>query len=218
MPGAFYAGCGLDQPGLAGILDHMAGGVRRHGPLPADFESVAHGQDVTLGGRTWRLFLCGGHALDLVAAWCPAANLLFTSDQVLPAISPHVGVMVADPHADMLGRYLRSLAAMRDTVAADVLVLPSHNLPFVGLHARIDALAEHHRLRLEALVAACAGQPRSCAELLPVLFRRRPEGGFLALALRETRAHVNHLLARGRLRHVPGPGGIDTYETGQALN
>lgn len=207
----FYLGCGLDAAGLGGILDNMATGTRRHGPMPSSSQGLVHGQDLMLGGRHWRIFLCGGHALDLVAAWCPAANVLFTSDQVLPLISSHVGVMVMDPHADMLGRFLNSLTAMRQVVPADVMVLPSHNLPFVGLHQRIDELIDHHRLRCDALIAACVTRPRSCAELLPFLFRRRFEGGLLALTVRETQAHVNYLLARGRLARGSGQDGVAVY-------
>ncbi len=208
---AFHRRQGLGGDGLAGLLDYMANGRRRHGPMPAEFDGLVHGQDVVLGGRHWRIFLCGGHALDLVAAWCPSANVFFTSDQVLPLISAHVGVMVMDPHADALGRFLRSLELMRREIPADVLVLPSHNMPFVGLHQRIDQLVAHHDRRCQALLAACVIEPRSCFDMLPLLFRRQLEAGFLALALRETQAHVNHLLSLGRLAPVEGQDGTVRY-------
>ena len=45
----------------------------------------------------------------------------------------------------LLGRiYLRSLASLKRDLPEDVLVLPGHNLPFVGLGTRIDELCAHH--------------------------------------------------------------------------
>jgi glyoxylase-like metal-dependent hydrolase (beta-lactamase superfamily II) len=38
----------------------------------------------------------------------------------------------------------------------DVLVLPSHGAPFIGLHACLDRLRRHHARRLRQTVEACA--------------------------------------------------------------
>jgi len=52
------------------------------------------------------------------------------------------------PRATRSARYLRSLGKFRDALPPDTLVLPSHNLPFRGVHRRIDQLAAHHHARL----------------------------------------------------------------------
>ncbi len=51
-------------------------------------------------------------------------------------------------------------------------MLPAHNLPFRGQHDRLDAIAAHHRDRLEVAVEACA-EPRTAAELIGAIFPRR---------------------------------------------
>lgn len=206
----FYRRQGLAEADTAAVVAAMSDGPRRHGPLPAAFTPLADGQWLEMGGRRWRILLCGGHAFELVAAWSPDLNVLFTSDQVLPLISPHVGVMVAEPGADMLGRFLDSLARLKALVPADALVLPSHNLPFVGLHQRVDELLAHHHRRCDAVVAA-AVQPASCAQLLPALFRRRFEGRHLGMAVREALAHINHMVAAGRLVADDGGDGVIRY-------
>ena len=71
--------------------------------------------------------------------------MLISGDQVLPKISPNVSVQPHEPDGDPLARFLASLDKLRAAVPPETLVLPSHNLPFFGLHARIDALAAHHR-------------------------------------------------------------------------
>ena len=50
----------------------------------------------------------------------------------------------------------------------DVLVLPSHGLPFRGAHARIAQLEAHHAERLAELQAACVASPRAAADVLGV--------------------------------------------------
>jgi hypothetical protein len=40
-------------------------------------------------------------------------------------------------------------------VPGDVLVLPGHNLPFYGLHTRIDELIRHHHVRCDLILRAC---------------------------------------------------------------
>ena len=60
-------------------------------------------------------------------------NLILAADQVLAKISPNVSVEAMAPDSNPLGLYLRSLRALKRRLPEDVLVLPGHNLPFVGL-------------------------------------------------------------------------------------
>ena len=104
-----------------------------------------------------------------------------------------------EPQADALGDYLRSLAALRRDVAAEVLVLPGHGLPFFGLHARIDALVRHHAERCAIIAEACRPAPQSAADLVPIVFRRELDPHQTSFAFGEVLAHVNHMLAVGTL-------------------
>ncbi len=89
-------------------------------------------------------------------------------------------------------------------------MLPSHNLPFFGLHARIDELAAHHAARCEELLAALT-RPQSAVDVLPVLFRRPLDQHQTAFALGEALAHLHYLEARGALERVRGPDGVDRF-------
>ena len=82
---------------------------------------------------------------------CPEDRLLLAADQVLARISPNISVQANDPEGDPLGIFLRSLASLKEAIPADTLVLPGHNLPFVGLHARVDELAAHPAGRCDAI-------------------------------------------------------------------
>jgi hypothetical protein len=89
-------------------------------------------------------------------------------------------------------------------------VLPSHNLPFTGLHTRLDQLARHHELRLAEIVEACDG-PKTAAEIVPVLFRRQLDVHQMGFAMGESLSHLTYLAAAGRLVREQGADGIFRY-------
>ena len=159
-------------------------------PAPDAWRTLAAGDEVRLGGRTFRVLVGRGHAPDMLMLHDASDGLLIAADQVLPTISPNVSIMPLSPDPDPLGSFLATLDALRE-LPADTLVLPSHGLPFRGLHARLDALAAHHVERLAALDAATA-EPVTAFELFPVLFRRELDAQQLSFALGETLAHLAH--------------------------
>src|SRR5260370_24831609 len=99
---------------------------------------------------------------------------------------------------DPLARFLSSLAKLRESVPPETLVLPSHTLPFFGLHARIDTLVAHHGARCAEVLAAC-DNPKTATQLLPILFRRPLDGHQMGFALGEALAHLHYLMHQGAL-------------------
>jgi hypothetical protein len=89
-----------------------------------------------------------------------------------------------------------------------VLVLPGHNLPFYGLHTRIDQLIAHHEARCDLMLRACRSAPRSAAELVPFVFTRKLDPHQMGFAFSEVLAHVNYMLRLGMLTEVAGADGI----------
>jgi len=87
-------------------------------------------------------------------------------------------------------------------------VLPSHGKPFTGLHRRIEQLHEHHRDRLAEVMQACAQQPQSAADVLPVMFKRKLDLHQTTFAMGEAVAHLHALWFEGRLRRERGSDGI----------
>jgi glyoxylase-like metal-dependent hydrolase (beta-lactamase superfamily II) len=93
------------------------------------------------------------------------------------------------------------------TLPQQTLVLPSHGLPFYGLQQRADALKEHHRLRLDEVLAV-AQRPVSAADVVPVLFRRQLDNHQIVFAMGEAIAHLNHLLYQRRVVREAGADGV----------
>jgi len=167
--------------------------------LPPTFTRIVAGDALRIGGRDFQVLSGDGHAAEQVMLYCAADRLFLAADQVLAKITPNVSVWAADPDGDPLALYLRSLAALRSQVAEDVLVLPGHQLPFYGLHRRCDALHAHHEHRCQLIEQACASEPHSVAELVPVLFPRQLDPHQLGFAFSEAHAHVNYLIGQKRL-------------------
>jgi glyoxylase-like metal-dependent hydrolase (beta-lactamase superfamily II) len=206
----FARRAGLDAASSELFGEHGKSYRRGVPSVPPSFQRLADGMRIAIGGREWQVIVGEGHAPELACLYCAEAGVLISGDQVLPKISPNISVQAHEPDGDPLARYLASLAKLRAAVPAETLVLPSHNLPFFGLHARIDALVAHHRARCEEIVAACAS-PQSAVDLLPLLFRRPLDRHQLAFALGEAVAHLHHLLARGALDRELGSDGVNRF-------
>ena len=150
----FARRAGLD-PASSELFGEREKSYRRGVPsVPPAFRRIADGMVIEIGGREWRVIVGEGHAPELACLYCAETGVLISSDQVLPRISPNVSVQAQEPDGDPLAQYLASLSKLRATVPSESLVLPSHNLPFFGLHTRIDELAGHHQARCEELIAA----------------------------------------------------------------
>jgi glyoxylase-like metal-dependent hydrolase (beta-lactamase superfamily II) len=173
------------------------------------FRAVREGDVVTVGGRRWHAFTVMGHAPEHACLFSPEANVLISGDQVLPKITTNVSVWPDQPNGNPLKLYLDSLARFRP-LPEETLVLPSHGLPFRGLHRRLDYLRHHHDERLSETIDALA-EPRTAHDLVPVLFRRRLDTHQLGFAIGETVAHLHFLEARGQVGRLVDARGVHRF-------
>ena len=180
--------------------------------VPASYHRLMDGLVLRIGGHDWFCIVGYGHAPEHIALHCPALNLLISGDMVLPRISTNVSVYDMEPEGNPLPLYLDSISKLR-CLPAPTLVLPSHGLPFTGLHTRIDQLHQHHEERLAEVLGACEQRPCNAAELLPVLFKRELDLHQTTFAMGEAIAHVHALVADGRLARVADGSGTLRYRT-----
>jgi glyoxylase-like metal-dependent hydrolase (beta-lactamase superfamily II) len=207
----FYRRHGLSQEVTEAVLSRGHEYLRRTTGVPTTYHRIKHGDSLRIGARMFQVLTGGGHALEQAMLYRPEEQLFFAADQVIARISPNVSVHAMEPDLDALGIYLRSLADLRDAVAPDVLVLPGHGLPFVGLHIRIGELIEHHEQRCAAIADACRQRSLSVAEIVPHVFHRELDEHQTGFAFGEVLAHVNHMLGRDQLVLETAGDGIDRY-------
>lgn len=203
----FYRAAGLSAERMAAVRARGNAYPQGVPSVPDAVHALRDGDRLSLGGRTWRVLTMGGHAPEHACLLRDDDGLLIAGDQVLPSISPNVSVVPTEPEGDPVADFLGALTRLRALPDAS-LVLPSHGLPYVGLHARAAQLAAHHAARLADVLAACAAAPRTVADVVDVLFRRPLDAHQLQFAVGEALAHATRLVRSGRLVRVTDDDGV----------
>ncbi|MEO6361887.1 MAG: MBL fold metallo-hydrolase [Caldimonas sp.] len=180
--------------------------------VPATYRRLLGGGRLDVNGAAWLCHAGYGHAPEHMALHGPEARVLISGDMVLPRISTNVSVIDVEPEADSLTLYLDSIERMR-SIDAGALVLPSHGLPFKGLHTRIDQLRAHHDERFAEVLQACGEAPQSAFDLVPVLFKRKLDLHQMTFAMGESIAHCHALWHAGRLRRTIAADGAIRFVT-----
>jgi len=200
----FYIANGLDAP----RLEVFRNGVVRYGEgvqLPSSFHRLFDGEELCIGGHTWKVIVGQGHSPEHACLYCGELGVLIAGDQLLPEITTNVSVWPSEPDADSLRLFLQSLTRLGAALHPATLVLPSHRRPFRGAHVRIEELRRHHRERLDTVLAVAALGPVTAGGLLGHLFPPGLDGHQIGFAMGEALAHLNYLVNAGALRrHVDG--------------
>jgi glyoxylase-like metal-dependent hydrolase (beta-lactamase superfamily II) len=204
----FFAAHGLVDPESMEQIKARAGYYPSLVPqVPRSFRRLRDGEPVQIGGREWRCISGYGHAPEHISLYCGELGTLISGDMVLPRISTNVSVYDIEPESNPLQLFLDSIDKFRP-LPPDTLVLPSHGKPFRGLPERIRQLHEHHDERLREVIAACEVAPRSAAEVLPVLFKRKLDLHQTTFAMGESIAHLHALWYEGRLARRRDADGV----------
>jgi len=170
--------------------------------------------DVTLevAGRTIDAVHTPGHTQGHFVFADRPSGLLFAGDHVLPTITPSIGFEPA-PVVSPLGDFMASLTKVRGL--PDLRLLPAHGPVAPSSHARVDALLAHHEERLRQCLTALRAGRRTALEVAGDLGWTRHERPFASLdlfnstlAVLETKAHLELLVARGLATRTPTEAGV----------
>jgi glyoxylase-like metal-dependent hydrolase (beta-lactamase superfamily II) len=194
----------LRELGAHAVADALAANRPRHNAeeweLPTDW--FTPNEVIEANGRSLEVVETPGHTRGHVVFFDTANSLLFSGDHVLPTITPSIGFEPAIA-ANPLGAFLESLAIVR--ARPDTMLLPAHGPVVHSTHARIDELVEHHRQRLDRMAEVVGWGTETAAEVAAqVTWTKRDRhldeldifNQFLAVC--ETGAHLNLLVAQGR--------------------
>lgn len=176
-------------------------------PMPLGYTRVVEGQSLRLGGRDWTVRMGDGHAPEHITLWSADGELVLGGDQLLPGISPNIGVYATEPDADPITDWLEACARLAPHATDAQLVLPGHKLPYRGLPLRLHLLADNHVQALDRLISFL-DQPRKASDCFALLFKRNIGEKEYGFALVEAVAHLNHLRALGRVDRRMSPDGV----------
>lgn len=166
--------------------------------------TVSGGDVLKYGGYEFECVCTPGHTPGHMCLYDREKKLLLSGDHVLFDISPNITCWVGTP--DSLGDYLESLR-MVEALEVET-VLPGHrNCGSITLRERTQQLLAHHERRLGELERIIQAQPGLNAYELTGLLRWRihakswddfpPAQKWFAMG--EAMAHLDYLLARGRI-------------------
>lgn len=204
---AFWRKHGVPEEVVVELKDELKSLSMLFDQLPADCNFIQDGDRLRIGDYDWHVIVVSGHSPEQALLHSPARGLLIAGDQILTKITPNVGVYADDPNADPLTLFLESNRQIADA-CGDVLVLPSHGMPFYGLHARILELEEHHKNCAAKAAEHIESGPRTAVAMIPALFGEVRRTQDLPFALGEALAHLQYLVMRGRASRKESNGRV----------
>jgi len=174
-------------------------------PKNSEPDILLQGEEERLGERGHlRAILTPGHTPGHLCLYDEKNKFLFAGDHVLSEITPHIAPIDLAGH-NQLDQYLKSLHKLQRLEVK--LVLPAHEKPFTHLSQRVDELLQHHKQRLEQVLAAVRHHPLSPVEIASqvewmVGLWEQMDAMNRLLAIQETLAHLRLLQENGRVTTV----------------
>ena len=211
----FLASHGLRNDPKAEQTREARGGLfaRLVSEPPLNHLRMREGDEIEIAGHTWLCHAGYGHSPEHISLICPSLGLMVSGDMLLPTISTNVSVYCNEPEGNPLRAFLESVGRMA-TLPDTLTVLPSHGVPFKGVHARCEQLLRHHAHRLDELLEALKNRPMSARDAIGVLFRREMDGHQMSFAMGEAIAHLHCLWKKGLVQRIQNEGVWEFQATG----
>ncbi|MEL6826417.1 MAG: MBL fold metallo-hydrolase [Pseudomonadota bacterium] len=207
----FYRQAGWNEDQIDTYKSRFGGYGRGVSRLPDAYFRLEDGDEFEMAGQSWRVIMGNGHSPEHSCLYCPDLNTVISGDQLLPKISSNVSVFPTEPDANPLHDWLESCRKLKAELPEDVLVLPAHNEPFTGAHARLDHLIKGHGVALKRLSQRLGQEPRRVVDVFPAIFGRKIGDDVLSMATGEAIAHLNYLIAEGGISRSLDSGGVAWY-------
>lgn len=169
--------------------------------MPSSYRQVKDLEKVKIGNHVWQGITTRGHSPEHLSLYCEELDLLISGDQVLPGITSNVSVSPTNAEASPLTDWYESHDKIHQLVPDTVTVLPSHELPFKGLHERLDEVIAHHDERIDEIYETCK-TPKTAQEITRTIFRRDLEPFQNFLAVGEAIAHLHKMMEDDKIERT----------------
>jgi glyoxylase-like metal-dependent hydrolase (beta-lactamase superfamily II) len=150
---------------------------------------------------TWVAYETPGHAPSHVCLFQADRRLMISGDHVLGRISLFYDYGYTP---DPVGEFIGSLDRV-DALDAR-LALSGHGKPFFDVHGHIEANRRLVSERLDAVVVATTGEPRTAVEIVPDVYHEELHVRNATWFLSQTLCYLRHLELAGRVRAQPDAG------------
>ena len=189
---------GVPEP-EAGEMKNSSRGLRDF-VLPGNAAVQLDGAEtLELGNRRLRVEWTPGHSPGHICLFEAEDGLLFAGDQLLPDLSPNIGLHPQST-PNPLDEYLAALLRLRDLEPS--LVLPAHGRPFGDAEPRVERMLEHHARRKDQIEEIVGARECSAWDVAVELWGPREHVYEKRLALQEALAHLQSLAVEDRLEKL----------------
>ena len=206
----FYKRAGFTDGQIENYKSRFGGFGKAISELPNGYQRIRDNDKIEIDGSDWQVIIGSGHSPEHACLYNKDKNIMISGDQILPNISSNVSVWPTEPDGNPLEDWISSCHKLRAAVPKDTLVMPAHGIPFRGAHHRLGRLIEQHENALERLHTYCS-QPKLSTEVYSMLFRRTINDGNRLMAVGESIAHLNCLIARGQMVRTVNADGHYIY-------
>ena len=198
----FYISCGFPEEELKTAMENHPG--YRYSPQrEVDFTLLDEGDEIQVGDYTFQCVDTPGHSPGHMCLYEPQKKLFMAGDHILIDITPNITNWSELENA--LKHYLASLKKVYDFEID--LVLTGHRKLITDHRQRIDELREHHRNRLDEVLAALQDGEKTAWQIAPRIswdIDYRSWEDFPPVqkwfALGEAVAHIDYLEADGKIK------------------
>ncbi len=169
-------------------------------------KTFSDGYEFSMGGIDFTTIETPGHTPGHTCLYIKKEKIMFLGDHVLFDITPNIGVWKDVKNS--LGDYLKSLDKIKDFDIS--LALPSHRNNAGDVYARIEAIKNHHKIRLDSTMEIVAKEEGQTAYEIASKMKWSVRGKSWDeipefqkwFALSETLAHINYLIEADKLYKI----------------
>jgi glyoxylase-like metal-dependent hydrolase (beta-lactamase superfamily II) len=203
--GRAFSESGVPEPLQVRMQKHF-GAIRKNFHVLTPDRLLTGGETIPTANGPLEVIWTPGHSPGHICLYSAQHRVLFSGDQILPKITPHISWM---PEEDTLADFLLSLERLKP-VDVD-LILPSHGMPFSGHRVWIDETVQHHHDRCDEIHALLAGSPFTAYGLVSHLWRKQLSPINHQFAVLEVLAHLEYMQRQGRIQRHNAGGPIEWY-------
>ncbi len=161
--------------------------------------TIEEGDRIPFDGGTLEAIAAPGHSPALQCFRCAEQRILFSTDAILPKITPNIGVHWFY-QGDPLGDYIRSLDRL-EKLDVD-LIVPSHGRPFRGHRSWIDNTRRHHEARCESILETIGGRTLDAYAIAGEIWGTDRNLLDRRFAMAESLSHLEHMALAERVSKI----------------
>ncbi|MCK5922535.1 MAG: MBL fold metallo-hydrolase, partial [Methylococcales bacterium] len=124
----FYKRAGLTDEQIETYKSRFGGFGKAVSPMPQSYTRIQDGESLRIDGREWKIIVGSGHSPEHACLWCEELDLCLTGDQLLPNISPNIGIWPTEPDGNPLDDYLQSCHKLILALPEKTLICPAHGI------------------------------------------------------------------------------------------